>query len=87
MNDDEKSLASHDEEEEILSKQSKKDNKTSGESSDSKSSKVSNYKIESNFTLFFKWFKTNWNYPVNHKLYNTFLSVELSSLKRYLSSS
>ncbi len=53
LNDDEKSLASHDEEEEILSKQSKKDNKTSGESSDSKSSKVSNYKIESNFTIFF----------------------------------
>jgi hypothetical protein len=48
LNDDEKSLASYDEEEEVISKKSKKD-KGNGDSSDSKSSKVSNYKIESNF--------------------------------------
>ena len=48
LNDDEKSLASHDEEGEIISKKSKKD-KGNGDSSDSKSSKVSNYKIESNY--------------------------------------
>jgi len=47
LNDDEKSLASYDEEEEVISKKSKKD-KGNGDSSDSKS-KVSNYKIESNF--------------------------------------